>query len=131
MTAGHSDEAQARKPTPPAEDGGSHADSHEPRASLARQQEAVSDKTGGHVQATEPPLPDEEAPPLPEEPPPDADDDGWQPLWDYNANAYYFYNTKTGKSQWENPRVPGATAYSHGSYDRFANYQCLLLSFQA
>ncbi|KAH7396176.1 hypothetical protein BKA66DRAFT_402973, partial [Pyrenochaeta sp. MPI-SDFR-AT-0127] len=63
----------------------------------------------------DPPLPDEEAPPLPDEPPPSDDDDGWEPKWDYNANAWYFYNNRTGHSQWENPRVPAATAYSHGS----------------
>jgi hypothetical protein len=60
-----------------------------------------------------PPLPDEEVPPLPDEAPPGeaasasaAADDGWEPLWDGNAQAYYFYNRLTGVSQWENPRVP-------------------------
>lgn len=61
-----------------------------------------------------PPLPDEEVPPLPDEAPPGdaaaaagtASDDGWEPVWDGNAQAYYFYNRLTGVSQWENPRVP-------------------------
>ncbi|OKL64717.1 hypothetical protein UA08_00341 [Talaromyces atroroseus] len=63
-----------------------------------------------------PPLPDEEVPPLPDEAPPGqgvegaGSDDGWEPVWDGNAQAYYFYNRITGVSQWENPRVPAASA---------------------
>lgn len=60
-----------------------------------------------------PPLPDEEVPPLPDEAPPSQDtegDDGWEPVWDANAQAFYFYNRITGVSQWENPRVPDAVA---------------------
>lgn len=60
-----------------------------------------------------PPLPDEEVPPLPDEAPPPQDtedDDGWEPVWDANAQAFYFYNRITGVSQWENPRVPDAAA---------------------
>lgn len=54
-----------------------------------------------------PPLPDEVPPPLPDEAPPrQAEDDGWEPVWNANSNAYYFYNRFTGVSQWENPRVP-------------------------
>lgn len=57
-------------------------------------------------EAFAPPLPDEELPPpLPNEVPP-GEDDGWEPVWDANAQAYYFYNCFTGISQWENPRVP-------------------------
>ncbi|KAL6239448.1 hypothetical protein BDW75DRAFT_198232 [Aspergillus navahoensis] len=56
-----------------------------------------------------PPLPDEVPPPLPNEAPPD-EDDGWEPVWDANTQAYYFYNRYTGVSQWENPRVPNAAA---------------------
>jgi hypothetical protein len=59
-----------------------------------------------------PPLPDE-APPLPEEAPPAAaqpTDDGWEPMWDANSQAYYFYNRLTGATQWENPRVPETPA---------------------
>ncbi|KAL2866256.1 WW domain-containing protein [Aspergillus lucknowensis] len=52
-----------------------------------------------------PPLPDEVPPPLPNEAPP-GEDDGWEPVWDANAQAYYFYNRFTGVSQWDNPRVP-------------------------
>ncbi|KAF7527225.1 hypothetical protein PCG10_003052 [Penicillium crustosum] len=58
-----------------------------------------------------PPLPAEVPPPLPTEAPPaQVEDDGWEPVWDANAGAYYFYNRFTGVSQWENPRVPEAAA---------------------
>ncbi|KAI9674605.1 MAG: hypothetical protein M1829_003687 [Trizodia sp. TS-e1964] len=50
------------------------------------------------------------APPLPEEPLPD--DDGWEPIWDESAQAFYFYNRHSGASQWTNPRVPPATSPS-------------------
>ncbi|RMZ80234.1 hypothetical protein DV738_g2900, partial [Chaetothyriales sp. CBS 135597] len=56
-----------------------------------------------------PPLPDE-APPLPDEAPPtEKADDGWQPIWDEAAQAFYFYNRFTQVTQWENPRVPNAS----------------------
>ncbi|KAJ4346733.1 uncharacterized protein N0V89_010665 [Didymosphaeria variabile] len=68
----------------------------------------------------EQPLPyDDEAPPLPDEAPPE--DDGWTYEWDYNAQRHYFYNRLTGKAQWENPRLPQATAPDYGSYDRYVN----------
>lgn len=50
-----------------------------------------------------PPLPEEAIPPLPSEPLPD---DGWEPRWEETTQAWYFYNRFTGKSQWDNPRVP-------------------------
>jgi len=53
----------------------------------------------------------QENPPLPPDPPPEAsteDDDGWQPVWDSNYGAYYFYNSVTGETTWTNPRVPEA-----------------------
>ena len=49
-----------------------------------------------------------ENPPLPQE---EAPDDGWEPRWDPNNQAYYFYHAATNVSQWENPRVPSATQY--------------------
>ncbi|KAL7265943.1 hypothetical protein RUND412_011527 [Rhizina undulata] len=47
-------------------------------------------------------------PPLPPGPPPTETppDDGWQPIWDDTYQAYYFYNTLTGETTWNNPRVP-------------------------
>lgn len=72
--------------------------------------------------ASEPPLPNEEPPPLPNEAPPgQVQDDGWDPVWDENARAFYFYNRFTKISQWENPRVPAATQPAPpgvGNYDR-------------
>ena len=82
------------------------------------------------LSAKEAPLPyDDEAPPLPDEAPPE--DDGWDARWDTNASCWYFYNRFTGKSQWENPRQPEATAQYNGPYDRFANNfsPCHLLSY--
>ncbi|KAI9822398.1 MAG: hypothetical protein M1827_000117 [Pycnora praestabilis] len=67
------------------------------------------------------PLPEEDVPPLPNEAPPsDTKDDGWQPVWDQNAQAYYFYNSITRASQWTNPRVPDAPVLAPGvgSHDR-------------
>jgi len=74
--------------------------------------------------ASEPPLPDEPLPPpLPDEPVPAhaatsttagptgvESDDGWSPVWDPSANAYYFYNRFTQATQWDNPRVPSFPA---------------------
>lgn len=56
-----------------------------------------------------------EPPPLPLEAPPvlptetlsaQQEDDGWEPIWDESAQAFYFHNKITQASQWENPRVP-------------------------
>jgi len=63
------------------------------------------------------------APPLPEEAPPAAvHDDGWAPVWDDNAQAFYFHNRFTGVSQWTNPRVPDEVPQPGppgvGNYDR-------------
>lgn len=63
-----------------------------------------------------PPLPEEAIPPLPSEAPPlpsegpTAEDDGWAPIWEESAQAFYFYNRFTSATQWTNPRVPDATA---------------------
>ncbi|KAJ5737622.1 uncharacterized protein N7483_002747 [Penicillium malachiteum] len=58
-----------------------------------------------------PPLPDEIPPPLPDEAPPgQAEDDGWEPVWEASSQAYYFYNRFTGVSQWDNPRISESTA---------------------
>lgn len=74
-----------------------------------------------------PPLPSEQPPPLPNEAPPGptAQDDGWAPVWDANANAFYFYNRFTQASQWENPRVPDPSTTTHiaTDHDRIAQPQ--------
>lgn len=63
-------------------------------------------------------------PPLPDEPPPGAPkDDGWEPVWDDSAQAFYFFNRFTNVTQWENPRVPEAHSTGPpgvGNYDRMA-----------
>ncbi|CAL3973328.1 hypothetical protein PZA11_005597 [Diplocarpon coronariae] len=58
--------------------------------------------------AEAPPLPTEDVPPLPTETLPGANeaDDGWAPVWEETAQAFYFYNRFTGATQWINPRVP-------------------------
>ncbi|KAF7552761.1 hypothetical protein G7046_g7305 [Stylonectria norvegica] len=56
-----------------------------------------------------PPLPQAPVPgvpPLPTEPLPQPEDDGWDCLWDQAAQSWYFANRFTGKTQWDNPRVP-------------------------
>jgi hypothetical protein len=52
-----------------------------------------------------------DAPPLPPEAPPGTveQDDGWEPIWEESAQAFYFYNRFTGVTQWNNPRVPEAS----------------------
>ena len=86
----------------------------------------MASKTPDTVSATTasaPPLPEEQgeiAPPLPMESP-SVEDDGWDPVWDDTAQAYYFYNRFTQQSQWTNPRVPDASqpaAPGVGNYDR-------------
>ncbi|KAJ9659543.1 hypothetical protein H2201_007292 [Coniosporium apollinis] len=60
-----------------------------------------------------PPLPDEPTPndpPLPQEALPSESEDGWEPVWDPNAQAFYFYNRFTQATQWDNPRVPEASS---------------------
>ena len=74
-------------------------------------------------QTTGPSLP-HKAPPLPlEASTPSAQDDGWAPVWDENAQAYYFFNRLTGASQWTNPRVPDVQPGPPGvgNYDRIPN----------
>ena len=64
-----------------------------------------------------------EAPPLPDEAPPtEAKDDGWAPVWDDKAQAYYFFNRFTAITQWTNPRVPEADFRPSGvgNHDRIA-----------
>ncbi|CAM1505264.1 Fc.00g109010.m01.CDS01 [Cosmosporella sp. VM-42] len=69
-----------------------------------------------------PPLPkedvpaiDADAPPLPNEPLPQPEDDGWDCQWDQTTGAWFFINRFTGKSQWDNPRIPTAPAAAPGT----------------
>ncbi|MCJ1246767.1 hypothetical protein MMC30_003976 [Trapelia coarctata] len=81
-----------------------------PAANKLEDSKQVAESKDAHQEEAdnaEPPLPQEEVPPLPAETPPtDRQDDGWAPVWDENAQAYYFFNRFTGISQWTNPRVP-------------------------
>ena len=88
-------------------DGTEHEDTSEEKAKERRTvDKEVRQKAEG---SAPPPLPDEELPSLPNEVPPgQTEDDGWEPIWDGNVQAYYFYNRFTSLSQWENPRVPNA-----------------------
>ena len=102
----------------------------------------IAIQSGTDERASEAPLP-AEAPPLPREPEPTVDQvhDGWQPVWDPSAQAYYFYNSITHASTWDNPRLPsnssevvaviasvGARPHGgynpaiHGDYDPNADY---------
>ncbi|EUC41684.1 hypothetical protein COCMIDRAFT_29587 [Bipolaris oryzae ATCC 44560] len=117
MAPEHSDKDEAPKspPAAAATTPSRHGRSSTPEAANV----VASNRDGSYAPGAEAPLPyDDSAPPLPDEPIPDAEDDGWESKWDYNAGAWYFYNRKTGVSQWENPRVPEATTYTYGSYDR-------------
>lgn len=58
-------------------------------------------------------LVDEDVPPLPAEPLPQQDD-GWDPVWEPTAQAFYFYNRFTGATQWSNPRVPDESVTQPG-----------------
>ena len=76
----------------------------EPQSEVLEQEKPSSPNQDGA-----PPLPNEQPPPLPNEAPPrKSEDDGWEPVWDQNMQAYYFYNRITQATQWENPRVPEA-----------------------
>ncbi|CAK7230166.1 hypothetical protein SCUCBS95973_007480 [Sporothrix curviconia] len=116
------------------------------------------DGANGDASSTLPPLPNEPLPdadnvnsedadasappPLPDEPLPDeknANDDGWDPVWSDEHQAWYFVNRFTQQTQWENPRVLEAEAETstgagagatvggynpaiHGDYDPTAWY---------
>ncbi|KAJ5343228.1 uncharacterized protein N7506_003052 [Penicillium brevicompactum] len=104
------EKAQAEEPS-------TDANASEKSKSSAELPESVEPE---HDDSSAPPLPDEVPPPLPDEVPPPLpnevpptnkpEDDGWEPVWEPNMQAYYFYNRLTGASQWENPRVPETPA---------------------
>lgn len=94
-------------------------DEHQNRSATEKQKtESISKGDKGQELQSNPP---ENAPPLPQEEVPNSltekdkaehEDDGWAPVWDANAQAYYFFNRYSQKTQWENPRIPEATAAS-------------------
>lgn len=102
-------------------DRSSYSRSHSRSHSCSR---SASPSRAIDTEAHPPQLSDDEIPPLPNEAPPE--DDGWAPVWDEAAQAYYFYNRFTHATQWENPRVPDATsaaaaAAGLGSHDRISS----------
>jgi hypothetical protein len=108
----------------PGHDDGPSKASPDPKETAALRMEAGA-------ASADPPLPYEDAPPLPDEPTPDQADDGWKAMWDATRQSYYFYNHKTGISQWENPRIPEATVYPSVAYDRFAIFRHFVCSCPA
>ncbi|OAP57758.1 hypothetical protein AYL99_08496 [Fonsecaea erecta] len=84
------------------------------------------DQRAAETSTANPPLPtEEEPPPIPVEAPPTQPvDDGWEPIWDDHAQAFYFFNRFTKVTQWENPRVPEASSQPGvpgvGNHDRIA-----------
>lgn len=95
-------------------------------ANIAQEVDEVEgDNIEKEEQSRPPPLPEEDVPPLPNEPVPEkpGQDDGWAPVWDEKAQAFYFYNRHSGLSQWTNPRVlepvqpppPGVDGYGQSA----------------
>jgi hypothetical protein len=84
------------------------ATSNEKDTNVAEEPNKVNRLSGEDGTAEAPPLPEESIPPLPAEAPPGTieKDDGWAPIWEETAQAFYFYNRFTGATQWNNPRVP-------------------------
>lgn len=111
----HADADEKPKVTNELEDSGKDEEAQYQSEDKKESKETQLESSENHAKPDEsnsaPPLPDEVPPPLPdEELPAPAEDDGWEPVWDANAQAFYFYNRFTSLSQWENPRVPDATA---------------------
>ncbi|KAL7950886.1 hypothetical protein V8C42DRAFT_307846 [Trichoderma barbatum] len=81
-------------------------------------EESSSPNVDGTAAGEAPPLPKEAVPggpPLPDEQvPQQPEDDGWDCQWDANSQAWFFYNRFTGKTQWDNPRVPDAAGVAPG-----------------
>lgn len=120
-------------PGPPSGSETDKADGHSPSEdgqlspAIAHENEDDNKSPQQSKDTSRPPLPDEDAPPLPNEDAPPLpqedvpqDEDGWDPVWDPNAQAYYFYNRHTQVTQWENPRVPDSTAPGVANHDRTA-----------
>ncbi|KAL8711925.1 MAG: hypothetical protein Q9225_007031 [Loekoesia sp. 1 TL-2023] len=97
-------------------------DPQEQRSPVGAKDSAQEKDSGVEGSTEASPLPQGNTPPLPAEAPPtETQDDGWDPIWDDTAQAYYFYNRFSGVSQWTNPRVPDAQQPGPpgvGSYDR-------------
>ncbi|EFQ93840.1 hypothetical protein CFE70_006465 [Pyrenophora teres f. teres 0-1] len=110
MASPHGHLTEARTPTA----GASPSEEERPRTPETADVKTAN-REGSYSSTTEAPLPYDESPPLPDEPVPDFHDDGWTHRLDPTTGYYYYVNSRTGVSQWENPRVPQATAYPHGT----------------
>ncbi|KAH8176348.1 WW domain-containing protein [Sarocladium implicatum] len=103
-------------PSAPAHDDAEVKSSAEDRAEAEEATNKSDTDSEGEVKEADddtknPPLPNEptpSGPPLPNEPAPAQEDDGWDCQFDPNSQSWFFYNRFTGKTQWENPRVPTA-----------------------
>jgi len=102
-TREESEDAQERESTKAIEEGETHEHDIEQQIQTDDNNPTSSNSSKPTSDSDAPPLPHEDVPPLPNEPLPD---DGWQPVWDETAQAFYFYNRFTGINQWTNPRVP-------------------------
>ncbi|CZR69670.1 uncharacterized protein PAC_19570 [Phialocephala subalpina] len=118
----HGDEDKATPSDDDRDEGEASSDEDEGRvvttekdAEWLEKHNATSSLSGADGSAEAPPLPEEAIPPLPSEAPPlpaeappttDLEDDGWAPIWEESAQAFYFYNRFTHATQWTNPRVP-------------------------
>ncbi|OAA56451.1 WW domain protein [Cordyceps fumosorosea ARSEF 2679] len=96
--------------TPPAEE---QEEDNEAHSSSPTQADLEDGEVEPSAADAAPPLPNEPTPPaggppLPSEPVPE--DDGWDCQFDPRTQAWFFYNRFTGKTQWDNPRVPSAAA---------------------
>ncbi|EGX94546.1 WW domain protein [Cordyceps militaris CM01] len=82
---------------------------HTETAAPSAKQEDLEDGEVDPAADSSPPLPKGPTPggpPLPSEPVPE--DDGWDCQFDANSQAWFFHNRFTGKTQWDNPRMPSA-----------------------
>ena len=108
MSASSSDPVGKPSDSPPTEDEGEISEHEAPPTEIAAPDS--KDSETANTPAAMPPLPVGEAPPpLPSEAPPGQPaDDGWEPVWDDHAQAFYFHNRITRATQWDNPRVSKA-----------------------
>ncbi|KFA55807.1 hypothetical protein S40293_01907 [Stachybotrys chartarum IBT 40293] len=99
------DDTVSRSPARQASDDDDEQEGERPSASTDSAANDTDDAAAASVSSSAEPG-EITAPPLPDEPLPPPEDDGWDCQWDPNSQAWFFANRFTGKTQWENPRVP-------------------------
>ncbi|KAH0828368.1 hypothetical protein AYO21_00504 [Fonsecaea monophora] len=128
MSATSPEKEETRKEDSPHSDEDGEVNSHDSSPAKSLDQDPEDQRVTETPEAN-PPLPTEEdPPPLPVEAPPTQPvDDGWEPVWDDHAQAFYFFNRFTKVTQWENPRVPEAPSQAGppgvGNHDRIGGVQ--------